>query len=245
MRLPGLPGRLGAAAEFRGPGDLRDPQHPGGLPAQGLGFPVGASRASPDRGDAPCLYRPQQLPRRPRLREEPGRPAARQGLRRQGPQCHRPRQGHALAGVAPRRCAARGQQHHALLDRRPVGQCRLGDLHAQHLVRRACHGSRHRCAAEQRDGRFHGQGRRAEQLRPRAGRGQCDCAGQAAVVVDEPHDCEQGRQAGDGAGHAGRQPDHYGGAAHHPERCGLRHGRSGGGRRAAFSPAVVARGHKF
>ena len=36
--------------------------------------------ALPERGDAPCLCRPQQLTGRPRLRQPPTRPPARQGL---------------------------------------------------------------------------------------------------------------------------------------------------------------------
>ena len=71
MRLPRLPHRLGAAAELGRRRHVRDPQHPRGLSAQGLGLPLGAGGARPDRGHAPCLRRPQQLPRRPGLRQNP------------------------------------------------------------------------------------------------------------------------------------------------------------------------------
>ena len=64
MRLPRLPRRVGAAAERGRRHRLRDPRHPGGLSAEGLGLPFGARRARADRGDASCLRRSQPLPRR-------------------------------------------------------------------------------------------------------------------------------------------------------------------------------------
>ena len=163
---------LGAAAELGRRGHLRDAQHPRGLSAQGPGLSLGAGGALPDRSHAPRLRGPQQLPGRPGLREEPARPPARQGLRREDPRRHRPEEGRRLQGHQARRRAARRQQHHALLDRRPVGQRGLGDLHAERLVRRQGHGRQDRRAAEQRDGRLHLQDRRAEHVRPGAGRGQ-------------------------------------------------------------------------
>ena len=82
-----------------------------------------------------------------------------------------------------------------------------------------------RRAAERRDGRLHRQARRAEPVRPGAGRGQRDRAGQAAAVLDEPDHRHQGRQAGDGGRHARRQPHHHRGAADHHQRDRLRHER--------------------
>jgi gamma-glutamyltranspeptidase/glutathione hydrolase len=79
-----------------------------------------------------------------------------------------------------------------------------------------------------------------EHLRPGPGRGERDRAGQAAAQLDEPDDRQQGRQAGDGGRHAGRQPHHHGGAAHDHQRRRLRHERPGSGRRAALPPAVAA-----
>ena len=121
-----------------------------------------------------------------------------------------------------------------------MGQCGLGHLHAERLVRRQGHGRRDRRAAQQRDGRLHRQARRAQPLRPGAGRGQRDRARQAAAELDEPDHRHQGRQAGDGRRHAGRQPHHHRGAAHDHQRDRLRHERAGGGRRAALPPAVAA-----
>ena len=46
-----------------------------GYPLQRARLRLGAGRALPDRGHAPRLRRPQQLPRRPRLREESARAA--------------------------------------------------------------------------------------------------------------------------------------------------------------------------
>ena len=63
---------------------LRDAEHPRGLSAEGLGLPLGAGGARADRGDAPCLPRPQQLPRRPRLRAEPARRACSTRAMRRG-----------------------------------------------------------------------------------------------------------------------------------------------------------------
>ena len=95
VRLPRLPRRVGAAAEFGRRHHLRDPQRPRGLSAEGAGLPLGAGGARPDRGDAPRLRRSQQLPRRSGLREEPARPPARQGLRRKDPRRDRSEQGRA------------------------------------------------------------------------------------------------------------------------------------------------------
>ena len=104
----------------------------------------------------------------------------------QDPRRDRPGEGGDLEGPEARRAAARGQQHDALLDRRRPGQRGVGDLHAQRLVRRQGHRGRHRRAAQRRDGRLHRQARRAQHLRPGAGRGQRDRAGQAAAQLDEP-----------------------------------------------------------
>ncbi len=198
-----------------------------GYPLQRLGLSLGAGGARPDRGDAPRLRRPQQLPRRSGLREEPGRRACstRTTRRRSAPPSIRRRPA-ISQGPQARRRAARGQQHDALLDRRRPGQCGRRHLHAQRLVRCQGHGGRHRRAAQRRDGRLHRQGRRAEHLRPGAGRGERDRAGQAAAELDEPDHRHQGRQAGDGARHAGRQPHHHRRRARDPQRDRLRHGRS-------------------
>ena len=64
-----------------------------GYPLKELGFRSAQAVHVPDRGDAPRLRRPQQLPRRSRLRQEPARPPARQGLRREDPRRHRPGEG--------------------------------------------------------------------------------------------------------------------------------------------------------
>jgi hypothetical protein len=118
VRLPRLSHRLGAAAELGRGHPLRDPQRPRGLSAQGLGLPLGAGSARADRGDAPRLRRPQQLPRRSRLRQEPARPPPRQGVRGEDSRRDRSTEGGSLEGPEARRRAARRQQHHALLDRR-------------------------------------------------------------------------------------------------------------------------------
>ena len=118
------------------------------------------------------------------------------------PRRHRPGEGGDLEGPEAGRASARRQQHDALLDRRREGQRRLGDLHAQRLVRRQGHRRRDRRPPQRRDGRLHRQARRAEHLRPGAGRGQRDRAGQAPAQLDEPDDRQQGRQAGDGGRHA-------------------------------------------
>jgi hypothetical protein len=101
-------------------------------------------------------------------------------------------------------------------------------------------GARHGRDAERRDGRLHGQDRRAQPVRPGAGPGQFHRARQDAAVVDVADHRHARRQAGDGGGHAGRQPHHHRGAAHDPERDRLRHGRAGSRRRAALPPAVAA-----
>ena len=64
--------------------------------------------------------------------------------------------------------------------------------------------------------------------------------GKTAAQLDDADDRQPGRQAGDGARHARRQPHHHGGAAHPAQRHRLRHERAGGGRRAALPPAVAA-----
>ena len=51
--------------------------------------------------------------------------------------------------------------------------------------------------------------------------------GEAAAVVDEPDHRHQGRQAGDGGRHAGRQPHHHRGAEHDDQHDRLRHERAG------------------
>ena len=77
-----------------------------GYPLQGLGFRSAQAVHVPDRGDAPRLRRPQQLSRRSRLRQEPARPPAGQGLRREDPRRDRPAARPAISkdlkpGVAP------------------------------------------------------------------------------------------------------------------------------------------------
>ncbi len=58
--------------------------------------------------------------------------------------------------------------------------------------------------------------------------------------LDEPDHRNQGRQAADGARHAGRQPHHHHGVAHDPQRDRLRHGHAAGGRCAALPSAMAA-----
>ena len=68
-----------------------------GYPLKDWGFRSAQAVHVPDRGDAPRLRRPQQLPRRSGLRQEPARPPARQGLRREDPRRDRPDEGRRLA----------------------------------------------------------------------------------------------------------------------------------------------------
>ncbi len=194
MRLPRLPHRLGAAAELGRGRPVRDAQHPRGLSAQGLGLSLGRRRACADRGDASCLPRPQH-PRRSRLRRQSGDAAHRQGLCDEGPRRHRPAAGGAVDRPQGRHAAARGQQHHPLLDRRRQGQRGGGDLHPERLVRRQGHRRRHRSAPEQRDGRLHRQGRHGQPVRPDAGRAEHHRPGQAAAELDDADDRHPGRQA--------------------------------------------------
>ena len=159
VRLSRLSHRLGAATELGRRRGVRDPQRPRGLSAQGLGLPLGAGRARPDRGDAPCLRRPQRRSRRPGLRQEPARTAARQGVRGTDPRRDRSGEGTALERPGAGRRAPRRQQHDPLLDRRRAWQRRRRDLHAQRLVRRQGHRRRYRRPAQQRDGRLQRQAR--------------------------------------------------------------------------------------
>ncbi len=66
-----------------------------------------------------------------------------------------------------------------------------------------------------RDGRLHVQARRAEPVRPGAGRGQCDRAGQAAAVL---HGADAGDPGRRGRAGAGGQPGR--GAHHHHHAAG-------------------------
>ena len=157
VRLSRLQDRLGAAAELRRRDPVRNPRHPRRLSAAGMGLPVRARRAPPDRGDAPRVRRSQQLSRRSRFRPQSGRAPAGQELCRADPRRHRSRQGRRLARHEARRRAARGHQHHALFDRRQGRQCRGGHLHAERMVRREGHAGDHRHRHEQRDGRLHRQ----------------------------------------------------------------------------------------
>ena len=103
VRLSRLSDRVGAAAELRRRDPVRNPGRPRRLSAAGMGLPVRARRAPPDRGDAPCVRRSQQLPRRSRFRPQSGRTPAGQGLRRADPRGHRSRQGRRLARHEARR----------------------------------------------------------------------------------------------------------------------------------------------
>ena len=118
VRLPRLPRRLGAAAELGRRRHLRDPQHPRGLSAEGLGFrsaqavhvQIEAMRhAYVDRnsylGDPDFVKNPLD-----RLLDKAYAAKIRAAID--------PAQGRRLAGPQARRRAARGQQHDALLDRR-------------------------------------------------------------------------------------------------------------------------------
>ncbi len=188
MRLPRLPHRLGAAAELGRHRAVRDAQHPRGLSAQGLGLPLGRRRARADRGDAPRLPRPQPRLGDPDFVANPVARLDRQGLRGEDPRRHRPAARDAVGRPQGRHAAARGQQHHPLLDRRRQGQRGRGDLHPERLVRRQGHRRRHRRAPEQRDGRLHRQARHGQQLRPGAGRAEHDRPGQAAAELDDADD---------------------------------------------------------
>ena len=213
MRLPRLPHRLGAAAELGRRDRLRDPERARGLSAEGLGLPLGARGARADRGDAARVRRSQQLssatPISSAIRSSTC--STRATPRRSAPPSTRstPASADQTPGVAPHE----GSQHDALLDRRRPGQRGLGHLHAQRLVRRQGDGGRHRHPPQRRDGRLHRQARRAQPLRPGAGRSQRDRARQAAAQLDEPDDRDPGRQAGAGDRHARRQPHHHGGRA--------------------------------
>ena len=187
VRLPRLPHRLGAAAELGRRRHLRDPEHPRGLSAEGLGLPLGAGGALPDRGDAPRLRRPQQLPRRPRLREEPARSSARQGLRREDPRRDRPEEGRRLEGASsPASRRTKAATRRTTRSSTSAGNAvsvtyTLNDWFGAKVT-----AARHRRAAQRRDGRLHREDRRAQPVRPGAGRGERDRAGQAAAELDEP-----------------------------------------------------------
>ena len=66
--------------------------------------------------------------------------------------------------AARRRCAAGRALNYAFLGDRRAGQHGRGHHHAQFLLRLRPHGARHRHPAEQPDGRFLGEARRAEWL---------------------------------------------------------------------------------
>ena len=78
-----------------------------GYPLQRAGLSLGAGGAVPDRGDAPRVCGPQQLPRRPGLREKSARPSARQGLRGEDTRDDRAGQGRRFAADQARPAAAR------------------------------------------------------------------------------------------------------------------------------------------
>ena len=195
--------------ELRRRDRLRNSGHSRGLPAAGTGLPLRAGRALPDRGHAARVRGSQQLPGRPGFRAQPDRAAARQGLRREDPRRDRPGQGGRVPRPQARRRAARRDEHHALLDRRQGRQRRGGHLHAERMVRREGDGGGHRHRHERRNGRLHRQARRAELLRPGAGRSQCDRARQAAVELDGAHHRDARRQARAGHRLARRQPHHH------------------------------------
>jgi gamma-glutamyltranspeptidase/glutathione hydrolase len=96
--------------------------------------------------------------------------------------------------------------HFSIID--ADGQCRSGHPERQPALRRRLRGARHRLRDQQRDGRFLGQARRAQRLRPdRRGR-QRHRTGQAPVVVDvADHPARQRARRGDWL--AGRQPHHH------------------------------------
>ena len=111
---------------------------------------------------------------------------ARQGLRGEDPRRDRPGQRAALStDLKPGIAAARGQQHHPLLDRRRQGNAVAVTYTLNDWFGAKVTAARHRRAAEQRDGRLHRQARRAQHLRPGAGRGERDRAGQAAAQLDD------------------------------------------------------------
>ncbi len=72
LRLSRLPHRVGAAAEQRRHDAVRNSQCPLGLGCRRGRVRVSACGASVGRGDAPCLLRPQQRPRRSGLCRQPG-----------------------------------------------------------------------------------------------------------------------------------------------------------------------------
>ena len=65
--------------------------------------------------------------------------------------------------------------------------------------------------------------------------------GKRPLVVDDPDDRHQGRQAGDGRRHAGRKPDPVGGDRDDQQRHRLRHDGDRSGRRPAHPSPVAAR----
>ncbi len=178
-----------------GDGALRDPQHPRGLSVGELGFHSAAGthllaeamrRAYHDRnlnlGDPSFVTIDTATSS---TRAMPPRFAR-----------DRPQSRDASASLPAPGIGRRGQEHDPFLDRRQGRQCGVADLHAQRLVRRACDRGGHRHPAQRRDGRFLGQARLAQHVRPRRRPQQCRRAGQAAAVVDDSDHRHQGRQAG-------------------------------------------------
>ncbi len=131
-----------------------------GYPLKDLGFRSAQARALPDRGHAPRLRRPQQLPGRPGLREEPARPPARQGLCREDPRASSIRRRPA----SPRTSSRASRRTKAATPRTIRSLDQWGNAVSVTYTLNDWFGAKvtaakHRRAAQQRDGRLHLQGR--------------------------------------------------------------------------------------
>ena len=181
--VPGLHDLLDAARLVRRRHDGRDPQHHGGV------RPAAAVRLA----RACCIARRRRCGARSPTATATW--ATRPSCRTRSTGCCRKSYAAELADAAsasaPRRrrafepAAARRVVHHALLG----GGCRgqRGELHhdAQRQLRQRGDGDRRGLPAQRRDGRLrHGAGQ-AEHVRPGAGRGERDRAGQADAVGDD------------------------------------------------------------
>ncbi|QVM88882.1 gamma-glutamyltransferase [Pseudomonas lalucatii] len=137
------------------------------------------------RGPAPRLPRPRPA-RRPGLRRQPDRAAARPRPPRAAGGEHRRRTGHPQQQPAARRRLARGRPHHPFHRAGRRRQC--GGRHPvdQPAVRRRLHRARHRCPAQRRDGRLRRRRAGRQRLRPGRQPGQCHRRRQAPAVEHEP-----------------------------------------------------------
>ena len=194
LHYRGLHDLLDAAGLVGRRHDGRDPQHHGRLrPAAALRLARAActSRPRPCGARSPTAtptsaIRPScRIPTDRLLSQEPTPPSS----------------GRASASAPRRRPAfapgrAHGRLDHALLGRGRRGQRR--ELHddAQRQLRQRGDGDRRGLPAERRDGRLrHGAGQ-AEHVRPGAGRGQRDRAGQAHALGDDAEHRARSRRAG-------------------------------------------------